>query len=297
MLIIPDRYRTGSWYIQFFDRLCKDMDFKLYCTSEVNVLSDVEIIVTFAVPHFTWPNNGLLDKLDNLDSRIPVVCWTGDLHCGDIVKNGSNSQCKRETLRMFDRADLILSNYDNRMKSEYVEYLDKYVYIPLCFAPYEQYVEFEINENPRMQCLQVGASNPKVYPLRNKIRVYAKTHSQIQYVRKIPRESYPDLLHQYFCGIVDVGHNEVVQPKYFEIPAVGSLLLGRRTNLIDDLGFIPYEHYVPFTGDDVFTKAGEILSNPAKYEDMRRVGMKFARDNHTLDIRMKIMYTALEELL
>ena len=41
----------------------------------------------------------------------------------------------------------------------------------------------------------------------------------------------------------------------------------RTTNLVDDLGLIPYEHYIPFTGKDVFEKAKHIISNPSEYED------------------------------
>ncbi len=294
IIIVPDRYYKDTWYDWIFNKLYKDLNFKLCCWSE-SIPSDVGIVIAFGFPHFNWRNDVIVNELVNLDSSIRLVYWTTDLHCG-LLK--IHSRCKEDTIRMFDRCDLIISSHDGRMKKEYVEYLDKYVYVPWCFAPHERYMKFKINEHPRMQCLQVGASNSRVYPLRNKIKVYARTHNQIHYVKRVSRESYPGLLYQYFCGIVDIGHyNEVVQPKYFEIPAVGSLLLGRRTNLIDDLGFIPHKHYVPFAGDDVFAKANEILSNPDKYEGMRRTGMDFVRKNHNLDSRMKKVYDALRGLL
>lgn len=143
----------------------------------------------------------------------------------------------------------------------------------------------------------VGAHGANVYPLRSKIHKYAQTHKSIKSLGGgISRSEYASLLHKYFCGIVDVGHNEVLQPKHFEIPAVGSLLLCRRTNLVDDLGFIPNKHYVPFTGDDVFDKANDIISNPSKYEDIRIAGMEYVRKNHSINNRMKVVFDLIENI-
>ncbi|MGD2072267.1 MAG: glycosyltransferase [Candidatus Thorarchaeota archaeon] len=299
ILISPKYYKGESWYSHFFNMLHEDMGFEIFYTDgAIDIPKNTKIVIAFGVPHFNWPDQKKVDMLVNLNSSIYLIVWTTDLHCGDLVKN--NKKCKENTLKIFDKCNLILSSYDNRMKSMYRKYLDKYIYFPWCFATHERYMKFEINKDPIMKCLMVGASGQAVYPLRFRIRKYAlkNKHGNIVYVNRKEQEAYAALLHEYFCGIVDIGHNEVVQPKYFEIPAVGSLLLGRRTNLIDDLGFIPYKHYVPFgEGKDVFKKTNEIISNPDKYEDIRIEGMNFSREHHSINNRMDFMYDVLRKIL
>lgn len=299
ILISPKYYEDGRrWYTHFFNMLHEDLGFEIYYTDEdINIPSNTKIVIAFGVPHFNWPDYKKVDMLLNLNSSIYLIIWTADLHCGDLLKN--DKRCKENTIKVFDKCNLILSGHDTRMKSMYKNYLNKYIYIPWSFAPHERYMKFELNKNPIMKCLMVGSAGAVVYPLRSRIRSYAlkNKHGNIVYVKRKGEEAYATLLHRYFCGLVDIGHNEVVQPKHFEIPAVGSLLFARRTNLIDDLGFVPYKHYIPFTGGkDVFKKANEIISNPDRYEDIRVEGMKFSRKNHSINNRMEHIYNLLKEI-
>lgn len=296
ILISPKAYAGASWYSHFFNMLHEDMGFEIHYTNKADIPNDANMIIAFGVPHFNWPDQEKVDALINLHPSKRLIVWTTDLHCGLLR---TFEKCRENTIKVFDRCNLILSSYDIRMKSMYKDYLHKYVYIPWCFATHERYMKFELNEDPIMKCLMVGATHPGVYPLRNRIKKYAIKHNKdnIKYVKRVDQETYATLLHEYFCGIVDIGHNEVVQPKYFEIPAVGSLLLGRRTNLIDDLGFIPYEHYVPFdTAKDVFKKVNEIISNPDRYEDIRIAGMEFSRKNHSIKNRMEIVFDLIKNM-
>jgi len=292
IIIVPDHYRKGTLYSWYFNRLTSDLNFKVLYTSEYEFDSRMKTIIAFGVPHFNWEDTPeFIEGLVNLPRSVKLISWTADLHCGDL--GGTTSKfCKVNTIKIFQRANLIVSSHDTRMKSEYKKYEHKYFYLPWTFVPQDVYLNFKYNTNPKLQCLMVGTTGKSVYPLRYKIRNYAKKNYSITYVRRVPPKEYPGLLHQYLCGLVDIGHNEVVQPKYFEIPAVGSLLLGRQTNLIDNLGFIPYEHYIPFTGDDVFEISKDIVSEPSKYEGIRRKGMEFAR-RHTLDKRMEELFRVL----
>ena len=285
----------GNWYAYLFDELYNKFGFELRYTNRANIPSDAKIVIAFAVPHIQW-ENFMVKELFKLDSSVYLIGWMADIHCNDLIK--VNERCRKEMITMYDRYDLIISAHDTRMKSMYSNYLNKYVYVPWCFAPHEKYMKFEINKSPKMQCLMVGAHGSNVYPLRNKIHKYAQKSEIINSIKGgTSKENYPSLLHEYFCGIADTGHNEVIQPKYFEIPAVGSLLLGRRTNLVDDLGLIPYKHYIPFTGNDVFDKAKDIISNPSKYEDIRIAGMEYVRKNHSIKNRMEIVFDLIENVI
>lgn len=293
IIVVHKGYERRTWFENFYKQLCDKFGFELRYTDYANIPSDARIVVAFAVPHWHWPNL-MVDELSKLDPNIYLIGWMADIHCGLVE---INHKCREEMITMFDRYDLILSAHDTRMKSMYVDYLDKYVYLPWAFASHERYMKFELNKKPEMQCLMVGAHGSAVYPLRSKIHGYAQKHKIIKSVRGgIAEDEYASVLHRYFCGIADTGHNEVIQPKYFEIPAVGSLLLGRRTNLVDDLGLIPYKHYVPFTGDDVFDKANDIISNPSKYEDIRIAGMEYVRKNHSVNNRMGIVFDLIENI-
>jgi len=296
IIVVRKMYETKrrNWYEPFFKQLCDKFGFELQYNDYANIPSDARIVVAFAVPHIYLPNL-MVDELSKLDRSIYLIGWMADIHCNDLVK--TNERCRKEMITMYDRYDLIISAHDTRMKSMYSNYLNKYVYVPWCFAPHERYMKFKLNKKPIMQCLMVGANDAKVYPLRHKIHRYGKKNKVINSINGgISKEKYPSVLHKYFCGIADTGHNEVIQPKYFEIPAVGSLLLGRRTNLVDDLGFIPYEHYVPFQGKDVFGKANDIISNPTKYEDIRIAGMEFVRKNHSIKNRMEIIFDLIDNI-
>ena len=298
VIVVPKLYEIrpgGNWYAYLFDELYNKFGFELKYTNRANIPSDARIVIAFAVPHIHW-ENFMVDELSKLDPSIYLIGWMADIHCGDLGKK-VNHGCKRDMITMFNRYDLIISAHDTRMKSLYSDYLDKYVYVPWCFASHKSYMKFKLNKDPKMQCLMVGATSSLVYPLRAKIHKYAQKSDIINSIKGgISKKEYPGVLHQYFCGIADTGHNEVIQPKYFEIPAVGSLLLGRRTNLVDDLGLIPYKHYIPFTGTDVFDKAKDIISNPSKYEDIRIAGMEYVRKNHSINNRMEIVFDLIENI-
>ena len=48
--------------------------------------------------------------------------------------------------------------------------------------------------------------------------------------------------------------------------------------------------------EDVFDKAKDIISNPDKYEQIRVEGMKFVRENHSVNNRVDCIYDLLKEI-
>jgi len=295
LFIVPDYYRKGTWYRYFIDRICKDFGFIWVFESDVALTADTEVVIAFAMPHFNWVDE-IIPELLKLPKSVKLISWPTDLHCGDLT-SFTVVRCKEEALGLFERADLILSPYYNRMMEEYSKFVGKYKYVPWTFVPQKAYLKYTLNEVPHLQCLQLGQCSPHIYPLRHRIMRAAGKDGAIRYSHGLKEARYVKWLHHHVCGIVDVGHNEALQPKYFEIPAVGSLLLGRKTNLVDDLGFVPYKHYVPFDGDDVFDKAHEIVANPEKFLEIRKAGMKFVREEHNFERRLEVLYPVLEKLI
>ena len=110
-------------------------------------------------------------------------------------------------------------------------------------------------------------------------------------------DSYAKLLHSYFCCATSSSIFNYVVAKHYEICATGSLLLTNETADLKKTGFIPYEHYIPITKENCIEKIKHCLEHPEEYIDIRKEGMKYVRENHSLDNKMKQLGEIFDRLL
>ena len=103
------------------------------------------------------------------------------------------------------------------------------------------------------------------------------------------------MLNSYFCAIATPALKCVVS-RYFEIPAVGTLLLAEQVRDFGRLGFVPYRHYGPIVKETVFKRIEICLANPERFTDIRRQTMEVARENHGINSRVKEFKRIMEEL-
>lgn len=138
-------------------------------------------------------------------------------------------------------------------------------------------------------------------------------YSQLDFVEEgqdargnIINEEYAKCLNRYFCGLgINGGRKcQIIIMKHLEIPAAGALLLSERFLDLDRAGFVSGQHYVEISAtyhDDVETNAVDIvrmiLKNPKEYEKIRRSGMKFVRENHSINNRYEQFVKILEGVL
>jgi hypothetical protein len=99
--------------------------FDLKYADEVSVSSNTDIVIIFGVPYHNRPK--LIPGLLDLNKDIKLVIYPGDIQCYD------NPMCLENRLKVFDRADLIISGSHEYFASVYPQFLYKYEFLPLFF--------------------------------------------------------------------------------------------------------------------------------------------------------------------
>jgi hypothetical protein len=262
--------------------------FDLVYADQVDVPPNTDIVVMFGVPYHNRPNMipGLLD----LNKNIKLIMYPGDIQCYD------NPVCMANRLKVFDRSDLIISGSHEYFAKQYPQFLFKYRFLPLFFGPDNRYTVLPYNNSPKVRCLLSGSINSKIYPLRTMIKSTAK-NVDYRPATFAAGDAYARLLNTYFCCVTSSSIFNYALAKYFEIPAAGSLLIADETNDLIKAGFIPHQHYLPITKVNASLVITECLEQPAKYEHIRKAGMEFVRENHSINKRIETLKILFEETI
>ena len=251
-------------------------NFEIRYADKVDVDSDTDIVLMFGVPYHNRPK--MIPGLLNLDKKIKLIMWTGDIQCH------ANEICRKGKLQVFNRCNLIVSTSHEFFQKKYPQFMSKHYFMPKYFAPHEHYSNLKLNETPIMKCMVSGAAAPKFYPLRNFLIKNGK--GLIVRGKRFKGKSYANLLHSYFCCATSSSIYNYALTKYYEIPATGSLLIADESKDLKRVGFIPNKHYVPITKANAIGKIKHCLENPEDYMDIRKNGMKYVHENHSLKNRM-----------
>lgn len=262
------------------------LDFDLIYADEVNVDSDVDVVFMFGVPYHNRPK--LIPGLLDLNKKVKLVMWPGDLQCYD------NKLCLENRIKVFERCDVILSPVYEYFEKNYPQFIYKHEFFPKFFASDERYTRLPFNNTPKMRCLLSGAVNPHVYPLRNVIR----KNDIVDYrsSKYVAGNAYAKLLNSYFCCAASSSIFNYAVAKYFEIPAAGSLLIANETNDLKRIGFVPHQHYVPITKANAIKTIKRCIENPNDYNDIRKKGMEYVRNNHSIVNRIERLKLLFKEL-
>lgn len=307
------RYCITDRYDILFRMLEETYGFPVQYTDEPEIPADTDIV--FVALQRTY--NGSMMNLEHLDRKIKMIGLLGDIHSLDLFEGNGR--------KMLHRYDVILSGVQEDFIRLYPEFVNKFVFFPVFFSPHKRYVDLAFNENPKLRCLLAGAISPEnLYPLRSFVAKkgdpkttdrlpYPGHHPRRNEVKMLPRfaigDRFAHLLNHYLCaltathaegGEVEDDHYPAVKtviPKCVEIPAAGALLLTDRCKDLDDLGFVPHEHYVPVTKDDVLDQINTIVTNPEKYLLMRLAGMEMVRERHSIENRFEDFERILETRL
>ena len=258
----------------FFYALKDELGFDLRYSNEIDVPHNTDMVILFGGPYHNKPKPipGLLD----LNKKTKLVIYPGDLQTRE------NADCLKNKINAFERCDLILSGSYEYFAKMYPMFLSKHRFLPLFFGPDDRYLKLNFNNDPNMKCLLPGASGPNVYPLRSFVK---KNYIGINCMRK-EGDSYAELLNSFFCCVTSSSIFNYVVAKYFEIPAAGSLLLANETFDLDKIGFVPHEHYVPITKENVINTIKHCLNNSSEYDHIRKRGMDYVRAHHSMTNRV-----------
>ena len=298
VIIIPKFYETHrdrwvpettatSVFAPFFYEIKHKYGFDMRFADEINVPDNTDVVIMFAVPLHNRPE--LIPGLINLNKKTKLIMFTGDLQCY------GNQLCLDNKAKTFERCDLILSSTNEYFTKMYPQFLLKYEFMPDFFSPYDRYAQLPFNQTPKNKCLLCGSIYQPVYPLRSFI---IDSHNvNVDYKPPVyARKKYAQLLHSYLCCISTSSIFNYALTKCFEIMATGSLLLVNETEDFKKIGLVPYKHYIPITKSNVFDKINQCIQNPNNYDDIRKTGMAFTRENHSIINRMKQFEKILNKL-
>jgi len=265
---------------QLYYALRDTFGFELRYADEVDVDSDTDVVCMFGVPYHNRPS--LIPGLVDLNKRIKLVMWPGDLQCY------GHKECLDSKLKVFERCDAIVSFSYEYFKQQYPQFMGKHILMSKFFSPDERYTQFSLNESPIMKCLLSGSLNNEVYPLRSFLLNHRTRGSKIAYSKPtLVGNNYSRQLHSYFCGFTCSSIFNYVLAKCLEITATGSLLLVEECADLKKTGLIPYEHYVPVTKNNILLKIEDCLHEPGDYRNIRLKGMEFVRKNHGIANRVE----------
>jgi len=295
IIIIPKFYKetwlrgdnNSSVWAPLFYGIEDYFNFKIVFADEVNISSDIDLVIMFGVPYHN--RKELIPGILDIDKNIKLIMFTGDLQCYD------DFLCLSNKIKVFDRCDLIISFSNEYFVEMYPQFLHKYVFMPHFFSTYERYSKFEFDNVRIMRCLFCGSINKDVYPLRHFV-VTHKNENLDYHFPKYKGNDYPNLLNSYFCCLATSSIFNYVLAKYFEIMATGSLLLANETKDSKKVGLIPYKHYVPINKKNVFDKINMCLKEPEVYNKIRKTGMEFVRKNHSVLNRLTLFKKLINNL-
>lgn len=313
LILIPNtfakNYNSIGRYLNFFELLKNRMGFEIKICKDCNInspeIDKADVVIVFKSPEKSCPT--IMESISELPKSKKLIVFFTDMHGGKMDRGNPkyNASFKNKMIKMLDRADKILCTYDYFFKKHWSQYEDKYEFFPQFITPLRYFNNLEINDKPIMKCLLSGALYPFYYPLRVWIHQQKSQHIEMLVhpgyaARKGTEikvgEEYVKELHKYFCGVTTSSILDYVVAKYFEIPAVGSLLLAEHTPDLDKIGFIENKHYVKINKDNFFTLLDNVLKNPDKYENIRKEGRKFVFENHTDEHRFEQLKKTIENL-
>ncbi|MEH7418465.1 glycosyltransferase [Neobacillus drentensis] len=259
--------------------------------------------------HIPFTPDFILIQNDIGGSLKPVVYGLSDISipAGIFIEDVHRIIEKRREYINSNNIQYIFSNYKQIFKKIYPEFKNR-----LCWFPHHINSEiFKDYSLPKeIDMLLMGAVNSG-YPLREKIVKQFKKDSRFVYhphpgYRKYTEdekdkifvaERYAMEINRakifFTCGT----RRKFPVMKYFEVPGCRTLLLAPQLKDLDDLGFIPGEHYVRITKHDFYEKAEYYLEHEDERNRIADQGYQFVQIQHTTNKRVEQLIAKIEEIL
>jgi len=208
----------------------------------------------------TYERNHRLFRRDKYNLYFGVV--------GDIVKNlVKNGVCKKAFLLPFSIDTNIYNN---------------------------------LNLKKDIDVFAVFSTGNNIYPNRERIQRFIKSMNGVStFTKKVVHRRYINMINRSKLCITSNNKFRSLSIKYYEIMACGSLLLADEPEDLNTLGFVNGEHLILYTNNlkDLKNKIKYCLSHDKEREEIANNGMKFIREKHSNEIRVKQMTEIIREEL
>jgi hypothetical protein len=287
-----DVWATCGKYFGFFRLVNSELGWDIDYSNNYDldkITQDVVMVFKSPAPTNSTYNSNLV----KLSSDKKLIVYIADIFCwkdfGIAISDAENTKAMDAYRAMFDRADLILCPYKSFFEYKWGEYKDKFIWFPH-FVDYDLVVDVPVNHNPNFKFSLFGLIAEPNYCYRSRI----KNHQSPLIVSNFCHPGYSKApigdvwgrnyfveITKYIGGIATPSKLKLSLSKYFEIPAVGSLMLGIDIPDLHDLGFIDGVNYINVDENNIFTHMEYIINNPESYYDLRIAGRDFVLANHT----------------
>lgn len=240
-------------------------------------------------------NSPFITGLSTLN--IPYGVYLHDLHY-QIEK-------RKERLHHAN-PNYIFSYYRDRFVEYFPEFVDRFIWLPhhVNINIYRDY-----GEKKSIDTLLMGSIHPHIYPLRTKIlETFRSTKGFIfhphpgyrnfnQNEKKLVDHRYAREVNR--AKIFFTCDSKFHYPinKYFEVLACKTLLLAPTSPELEDLGFIPNQHFVPISQDDFQQKANYYLQHASRREQIAHDGFQMVREKHSTETRVKQFLDLVDEIV
>jgi len=238
----------------------------------------------------------MIKGLRNCD--IPIGLFVTDVH--RLVKI-------RENYIIKNKIDYIFTIGREQSVQTYPQLKHKLEWFPHFVHP-GIYKDYFLEKD--IEFLMIGAVN-KTYPLREKIvnaysedpRFICSHHPgyrdftrEEEKVKRVGVHYAKELNRTKIFFTCPSIYNYPVM-KYYEALACRTLLLAPTFNELEDLGFIPGEHFVAIDESNFKEKAAYYLANEEERQRITEQGYQFIHEKHTVSVRAKQLTEKIESIL
>jgi hypothetical protein len=298
VIICPEmyKYRWTDFYHCLFRCLSVELNAPVLYVNEPPEILAPDILFLFAIPQHDR-QGFLYDWIMSLPKTTKIVTYMRDLH------TFNNSIFELEVTELFDRFDCIISPAQEYFQHHYPEHISKMIFMPDFYGPENRYRSLNIQKEPIMKCLLSGATDSRIYPIRNHILTKGDGHKIIHIPPPYPvcphdfvEDKYARCLNKFECCATDSGIFDYAVTKVFEITAAGSLLVCNPVMDLDYCGYVPNVHYVPITKENALETIYKILDNPGQYECIKKDGRELTLHSHGLNNRVMFIKSVINGL-
>jgi len=135
---------------------------------------------------------------------------------------------------------------------------------------------------------------PKIYSIMRKLKIKPDTHPILMRLyNTLFRNEIEQTKYIFTCG----SGLEWAIRKFFEIPALGSLLLAKPFYNAENLGFIDGKNYIKTDYRDIIDKIEWLQKNPQEAQEIAKSGQDMIWKKHSLDARSKQLKKSFEKII
>lgn len=219
--------------------------------------------------------------------KVPWGMIMHDLH--------ARPEQRREFLHRFPSAN-IFAMYKQAFRQRFPEFKGRLFWLPHFVEP-TVFRDYQRRKN--INVLLMGATNPKVYPLRHKMKMALSGQPGFVYHSHPGYTNFGSDAQAYVARgfALEVNRAKIFFTcdsiyhyplrKYFEVPACNTLLLASDNADLRALGFRSGVHYAAVTERDFLAKLHFYLhpNNESLRAKISRQGYEFVREKHTTSVR------------